>query len=107
MIAFIGYFLYPNIVWVAVVTVFLRWFEYGLNKPTREIVFSKLARNDRFKSTVLVDTFMVRIGDFSGSGFIALNKFLGVASSQIPLLAVPFAGILSYFGMKFDSKNKD
>ena len=59
LIAFIGYFLYPNIVWVAVVTVFLRWFEYGLNKPTREIVFSKLARNDRFKSTVLVDTFMV------------------------------------------------
>ena len=70
--------MYPNIVWVAFVTVFLRWFEYGLNKPTREIVFSKLARNDRFKSTVLVDTFMVRIGDFSGSGFIALNKFLGV-----------------------------
>ena len=107
LIAFIGYFLYPNIVWVAVVTVFLRWFEYGLNKPTREIVFSKLARNDRFKSTVLVDTFMVRIGDFSGSGFIALNKLLGVASSQIPLLAVPFAGILSYFGMKFDSKTKN
>ena len=107
LIAFIGYFLYPNIVWVAVVTVFLRWFEYGLNKPTREIVFSKLARNDRFKSTVLVDTFMVRIGDFSGSGFIALNKFLGVASSQIPLLAVPIAGILSYFGMRFDSKIKD
>ena len=107
LIAFIGYFLYPNIVWVAVVTVFLRWFEYGLNKPTREIVFSKLARNDRFKSTVLVDTFMVRIGDFSGSGFIALNKFLGVASSQIPLLAVPFAGILSYYGMRFNSKIKN
>ncbi len=107
LIAFIGYFVYPNIVWVAVVTVFLRWFEYGLNKPTREIVFSQLTRNDRFKSTVLVDTFMVRIGDFSGSGFIGLNKLLGVASSNIPLLAVPFAGILSYYGMRFDSKIKN
>ena len=50
---------------------------------------------------------MERVLVTGGSGFIALNKFLGVASSQIPLLAVPFAGILSYFGMKFDSKTKN
>ena len=67
--------MYPNIVWVAVVTVFLRWFEYGLNKPTREIVFSKLARNDRFKSTVLVDTFMVRMGISLGQALLHLISF--------------------------------
>ena len=104
--AFIGYYIYPSITYVFIITIILRLFEYGINKPTREVVFSYLKRTDRYKSTVLVDTFLVRMGDFSGSGFILLTKSFGMAFSQIPLLAIPFAACLGVLGYKIPPKER-
>ena len=104
--AFIGYYIYPSITYVFIITIILRLFEYGINKPTREVVFSYLKRTDRYKSTVLVDTFLVRMGDFSGSGFILFTKSFGVAFSQIPLLAIPFAACLGVLGYKIPPKER-
>ncbi|MDG1062185.1 MAG: hypothetical protein P8P39_04670 [SAR86 cluster bacterium] len=102
--AFIGYYLNPSIGYVFVITIILRLFEYGINKPTREVVFSYLKRTDRYKSTVMVDTFLVRMGDFTGSGFILLSKSFGLVFSQVPLLAIPFAGCLAFLGFKIPPK---
>jgi AAA family ATP:ADP antiporter len=102
--AYIGYYLNPSIGYVFVITIILRLFEYGINKPTRELVFSYLKRTDRYKSTVMVDTFLVRMGDFSGSGFILLSKSFGMAFSQVPLLAIPFAACLAMLGYKIPPK---
>ena len=103
---FIGYFLSPTIGYVFFVTIILRLFEYGVNKPTRELIFSYLKKIDRYKSSVLVDTFLVRLGDFSGSGFILISKSIGVVFSQVPLLAIPFAGCVALLGYKIPPKNK-
>ena len=103
---FIGYFLSPTIGYVFFVTIVLRLFEYGINKPTRELIFSYLKKIDRYKSSVLVDTFLVRLGDFSGSGFILISKSAGVVFSQVPLLAIPFAGCVALLGYKIPPKNK-
>jgi len=103
---FIGYFLAPTIGYVFVVTIILRLFEYGINKPTRELIFSYLKKVDRYKSSVFVDTFLVRLGDFSGSGFILISKSVGVAFSQVPLLAIPFAGCVAFLGFKIPPKEK-
>jgi AAA family ATP:ADP antiporter len=102
--AYIGYYLNPSIGYVFVITIILRLFEYGINKPTRELVFSYLKRTDRYKSTVMVDTFLVRMGDFSGSGFILLSKSFGMAFSQVPLLAIPFGACLAMLGYKIPPK---
>jgi AAA family ATP:ADP antiporter len=103
---FIGYFLNPTIGYVFIVTIILRLFEYGVNKPTREVIFSYLKKVDRYKSSVFVDTFLVRLGDFSGSGFILASKTFGVAFSQIPILAIPFAGCLALLGLRIPPKEK-
>jgi AAA family ATP:ADP antiporter len=103
---FFGYFLSPTIGYVFFVTIILRLFEYGVNKPTRELIFSYLKKIDRYKSSVLVDTFLVRLGDFSGSGFILISKSIGVVFSQVPLLAIPFAGCVALLGYKIPPKNK-
>jgi AAA family ATP:ADP antiporter len=104
---FIGYFLAPTIGYVFVVTIILRLFEYGINKPTRELIFSYLKKVDRYKSSVFVDTFLVRLGDFSGAQFIVVaSKGFGVAFSQIPLLAIPFAGCLAFIGLKIPPEEK-
>ena len=102
--AFLGYYLNPSIGYVFAITIILRLFEYGINKPTREVVFSYLKRTDRYKSTVLVDTFLVRMGDFSGGGFIVVSKSFGLVFSQVPLLAIPFAACLGFLGYKIPPK---
>jgi AAA family ATP:ADP antiporter len=102
--AFVGYYLIPTIQYVFVITIALRLFEYGINKPTRELVFSYLKRMDRYKSSVMFDTFLVRMGDFSGSGFILLSKSFGVVFSHIPVLAIPLAGCLAFLGLKIPPK---
>ena len=102
--AFLGYYLNPSIGYVFAITIILRLFEYGINKPTREVVFSYIKRTDRYKSTVLVDTFLVRMGDFSGGGFIVLSKSFGLVFSQVPLLAIPFAACLGFLGYKIPPK---
>ena len=108
-LAYLAYGLAPSIVSVGVVTVLLRVFEYGINKPTRETIFSAFQKNDRYKSTVFIDTFISRFGDLSGSSFIAFSKLTTLASNVFPLMAIPIAGYLSFLGIKIsqDFKTKD
>ena len=105
-LAYLAYGLMPSIISVGVVTVILRIFEYGINKPTRETIFSALQKNDRYKSTVFIDTFIARFGDLTGSGFIALSKFTSVAANAAPLIALPIAGYLSFIGIRISRGNK-
>ena len=105
-LAYLAYGLMPSIISVGVVTVILRIFEYGINKPTRETIFSALQKNDRYKSTVFIDTFIARFGDLTGSGFIALSKFTSIAANAVPLIALPIAGYLSFIGIRISRGNK-
>ena len=105
-IAFLIYGLMPSIIAVAFVTIFLRIFEYGINKPTRETIFSTFKKNDRHKSTVFIDTFISRFGDLSGSAFITLGKFTNIAANSFPLIAIPIAGLLSILGIQISKKIK-
>lgn len=104
LFAYLAYGLAPSIISVGVVTVLLRIFEYGVNKPTRETIFTTFKKNDRYKSTVFIDTFITRFGDLSGSGFIALGKLTSVAANSFPLIAIPIAGYLSFLGIKISKK---
>ena len=105
-LAYLAYGLMPSIISVGIVTVILRIFEYGINKPTRETIFSALQKNDRYKSTVFIDTFISRFGDLTGSGFIALSKFTSIAANAVPLIALPIAGYLSFIGIRISRDNK-
>ena len=106
LIAYLLYGFFPSIVAVAIVTVFLRVFEYGFNKPTREIIYSTLKRNDRYKSSVLIDTFVSRFGDLTGSALIKLAGFTSITFNALPLMALPIAGYLSFLGMRISKENK-
>ena len=106
LIAYLLYGFFPSIVAVAIVTVFLRVFEYGFNKPTREIIYSTLEQNDRYKSSVLIDTFVSRFGDLTGSALIKLAGFTTITFNSLPLMALPIAGYLSFLGMRISKENK-
>ena len=105
-LAYLAYGLVPSIISVGIVTVFLRIFEYGVNKPTRETIFSSFEKTDRYKSTVFIDTFISRFGDLAGSGFIAISKLTALATNTFPLIALPIAGYLSFVGIKISQNSK-
>ena len=103
--AYLLYAFFPSILAVGLVTIILRVFEYGLNKPTRESIFSTFKKNDRYKSSVFIDTFISRFGDLSGSTFIALGKLTSISANVFPLVAIPIASYLTILGIRI-SKNK-
>jgi AAA family ATP:ADP antiporter len=100
IVVFLLYGLMPSVGVVVFSQAFLRVFEYGFNKPSREIIYSQLKKKDRYKSTVFIDTFVTRLGDLTGSLFVGLGKVLAISITAVPLLAIPFAGIFSLTGYK-------
>ena len=95
------YEIYPEIMTVLIVVSILRTFEYGLSKPARESLFTKLKREQRYKSTVFMDTFFARGGEVMGSWFAAKGALLlGLSSMGATLFMIPFAALLSWAGYK-------
>ena len=100
IVVFLLYGLMPSVGVVVFSQALLRVFEYGFNKPSREIIYSQLKKKDRYKSTVFIDTFITRFGDLTGSMFVGLGKIATLSITVVPLLAIPFAGIFSLTGYK-------
>ena len=100
LFVFVIYAFAPLLISAILITILLRVFEYSINKPSREIVFSHLSKNKRYKSSVLVDTLFARLGDFSGSIFLGLFKGTQIAFSIAPLMAIPFALTISIIGSR-------
>ena len=95
------YEIYPEIMTVLIVVSILRTFEYGLSKPARESLFTKLKREQRYKSTVFLDTFFARGGEVMGSWFAAKGAILiGLSSMGATLFMIPFAALLSWAGYR-------
>ncbi len=104
VLVFLLYGLVPSVGVVVFAQALLRVFEYGFNKPSREIIYSELGKKDRYKSSVFIDTFVTRFGDLTGSLLMAIGKLSSIALSVMPLLAIPLAALLSITGLKI-SKN--
>ena len=99
-IAFSVYATYPIITSVLILTALIRVFEYSLNKPTRETFFTGLTKQDRYKSTVMMDTFIARSGDYLGGQTVTIFTIIGLAISSIAYAALPVAVLLSIVGYK-------
>ena len=106
LVAFGTYATYPTITAVLVLTVLIRVFEYGFNKPTRETVFTSLSKQDRYKSTVMLDTFIARTGDYLGGQSVTILTVFGLAIGSIAYAALPIAVLLSYVGYKAAKSSK-
>jgi AAA family ATP:ADP antiporter len=107
VIVFLLYGLAPSVGIVVFAQALLRVFEYGFNKPSREIIYSQLKKADRYKSTVFIDTFVTRFGDLSGSIFMGIGKMASIGVSFMPMIAIPFAALFSLTGYKISNSFKD
>jgi len=106
VMVFLLYGLVPSIGVDVFAQTVLRIFEYGFNKPSREIIYSELNKTDRYKSSVFIDTFVTRFGDLTGSLFMGIGKTTAIAIGFMPIIAIPVAGLLSFVGFNIAKNSK-
>jgi AAA family ATP:ADP antiporter len=83
----------------------MRPFEYAINKPARESVYTTLEKSEKYKSTVFIDTFTNRFGDASGGLLFNTLIVLGLSLSLAPIAIIPLAIYLSLQGRSIAAKS--
>jgi len=66
---------------------------FAIARPAREVLYTVLSREDKFKAKTLIDTFVYRVGDQIGAWFYAGLMALGMTVSGVAFVAVPFTGL--------------
>jgi len=83
----------PNLTTIAVFQSLRRAGDYAIARPTREILFTVLPREDRYKTKSFIDTFIYRLGDQVGAWSVALLRTLGDNVATVALVAMPVAAL--------------
>ncbi|MFK8114133.1 MAG: NTP/NDP exchange transporter [Rubripirellula sp.] len=93
----------PEIAVLAVITVTGRSAEYGIANPAREVLFTAVNREERYKAKSFIDTVVRRGGDtMVGSLYRGLRESAGFAMTTLSWLVIPVAvvwtGLAIYIG---------
>lgn len=80
--------LHPAFATLAVVIILERGLHYGLDRPSREVLYIPLGPEEKYKSKAFIDTFVYRAGD-------VLGVWLPTGLAAIGIGAAPAAGVLS------------
>lgn len=89
----------PGLVVFVVFQVLRRAGEYAVARPTREVLFTVVSREEKFKAKSFIDTFVYRGGDQVGAWSYALLMGFGLGLSAIALVAAPLAAIWLLLGL--------
>lgn len=81
----------PTIVVVVVYQVLRRAGNFAFARPTRELLFTVVPREDKYKAKSFIDTVIYRTGDQVGAWSYAVLGFLGLAMTGISIVAIPIS----------------
>jgi AAA family ATP:ADP antiporter len=93
MIGFVSMGFVPILGLLAVFQVLRRAGNDAVSRPAREVLFTVLKREDKYKAKSFVDTFVYRAGDQIGAWSYPLLAWLGLGLTGISFVAAPLAGI--------------
>ncbi len=91
VVSFITLGLYPQLSVVAISDVIRRGLTYGVAAPAREVLFTVVSREDKYKSKGFIDTVIVRGGDSISSQLLTLAKKVFASNWSLQLLMIPMA----------------
>jgi AAA family ATP:ADP antiporter len=83
----------PIISLLAVFQTLRRAGDYAVARPSREVLFTVLRREDKYKAKNFIDTFVYRAGDQIGAWSYPLLTWLGLGLTGISFVAAPLAAI--------------
>jgi AAA family ATP:ADP antiporter len=88
-VGFLGIALWPTLGLYVVFSVLRRVGEYALSKPAREVLFTRVSREEKYKAKNFIDTAISRGGDASTGWLVTGVKALGATTAQIAWAMVP------------------
>lgn len=83
--------LMPTVAIVVGFVVLRRAGNYAFARPTREVLFTVVTREDKYKAKNLIDTVVYRLGDQVGAWSSSLIAMAGLGTGAIAWAAVPLA----------------
>jgi AAA family ATP:ADP antiporter len=66
---------------------------YAVSRPAREVLFTVLRREDKYKAKSFMDTFVYRAGDQIGAWSYPVLKWFGLGLTGISFVAAPLAAL--------------
>ncbi|MCJ2043013.1 MFS transporter [Methylobacterium sp. J-078] len=81
----------PTITAIVVFQVLRRAGNFAIARPIREVLFTVVPREDRYKAKNFIDTVVYRVGDQLGAWSFAGIAALGLGSTAVAVTAVPIS----------------
>jgi len=101
----------PMLTVLLALQVFRRGGNYGLTRPAREILYTKVTQEERFKAKPVIDIVVYRGGDaVSGTLFAFLTDGIGLGLAAVAIvgsaIAAAWGGVGIWLGRRFDMFSK-
>ena len=81
----------PTLLVIAVFQVLRRSSNYAISRPCREMLYTVIPRDAKYKAKNFIDTFVYRFGDQVGAWSYSALGALGLGAAAISLVAAPLA----------------
>ncbi|MGI8431508.1 MAG: NTP/NDP exchange transporter [Chthoniobacterales bacterium] len=93
VVGFLGMGFLPALGLLAAFQVLRRAGNFAVTRPAREVLFTVLRREDKYKAKSFIDTFVYRVGDQIGAWSYPLLTWLGLGLTGISFVAAPLAAL--------------
>jgi ATP:ADP antiporter, AAA family len=107
IVGFAGLGIVPTMIAVVVLTVIRRGTNFAIARPTREILFTVVAREDKYKAKTFIDTAVYRTGDQIGAWSQKLLVGLGMGISGLAWVAVAISAIWAVLSLWLGRKEQE
>ena len=93
VLGFVTLGLTPTVAIIVMFQVLRRTSNFAVARPTREVLFTVIPREDKYKAKSFIDTVVYRSGDQVGAWSYALLSGLGLGLTGIAFAAVPLSAV--------------
>jgi AAA family ATP:ADP antiporter len=83
----------PVLTALVVLQVLRRAGNFAIQRPAREVLYTILARTDKYKSKNFTDSFVYRVGDQVGAWSYTIITWLGLGIAGASMIMVPFSAV--------------
>ena len=88
----------PILITFILFTIVRRVGEYAVAKPAREVLFTVVSREEKYKAKNFIDTAVSRGGDAATGWIVNVVKGLGVSAMQMAWALIPLALVWAWLG---------
>jgi AAA family ATP:ADP antiporter len=104
---FVAMGIWPTLWTLVIVQVLYRAGRYGLAKPAREVLFTVVSREEKYKSKAFIDAAVYRGGDLVSGWIYAGLAAFGLAIGSIALVAAPAAVLWAVVAFGIGKKGEE